>query len=362
MSTGFNYSSKQIVLGSDVIDRVIAVPHQVLHFNVPSGAVASFKLGSRDADAIPLQAGWQRFCLSKPGDVIYLTATKGDPIEVFTSQDIVGDFFGGGGNFFSVVEWALEIHWPPPVGNMVHLGAMQTVGAPRKGLHGDSKNFIGGASGLGGDFMILYDDIAGMGMDSTLGPRRRGLADAAAILMPLTVRPGIVLPSHRRVFWDRFTIALSRAAPVPNMIYETGIQYSLSSGGLPGWITGGNNAWGIFQDGAGGWVWVENTGALPVEFSVALPWPRSINEWVTVDIVHFAATPNRDAKVFLYLDEVLVLSRSWGDGILPVYADLAGSITIVRSIQANSNSSAIVLGPSHAKQGAFDSKLNLITT
>ncbi|MCB7130353.1 MAG: hypothetical protein J3T61_12540, partial [Candidatus Brocadiales bacterium] len=125
------------------------------------------------------------------------------------------------------------------------------------------------------------------------------------------------IEGSRRVYIDSYLVAIGADTGGHN----SGIQYSPSSDNLVDWVTGNplSGGYGIYFN-AGGWRWASKLTGVPFSEDVAITWPTGLDTWALVEIEHEMATHLQAARVRLYINKVLILTRNWEVGTgLPGY-------------------------------------------
>lgn len=318
------YTNLPILLDSALTEREFNINAPIVHLFVPAGVAASVRFGSLGANSIPLQLGWQRFCFKDAPNKMYLTATKGDPMQVFVTPEIRADFFSEGLAGLEAVTWLRDVGFPPQVNTVNHgglLGAVEYPSWDRNDI-GLQRAYNGAKAGAtAGVHWDQEQDFEGIVFTPT-GAVASSMYVCENMLMrgPLSVRPGFELPGEYRVWHDTYIIRLDAAPTVQaheiNFIMVQGAVDPNFAG-----FAGNSKRWGIaYHVGIGGWIWFSADGAVITE-TLALSWPAAITTLVRVDFVHKMANANRAATVQLYLNGVLAVERDWEPGTgLPIYA------------------------------------------
>lgn len=187
----------------------------------------------------------------------------------------------------------------------------------------------------------------------------------ASMYLPLYATgttPTFKFPVHSRVWIFDFVMALGPLTAFP-LTSDTGVPIMLCTAAAPGVLyNGGNRGFGILGDPAvpgGGWRYVEKDDGVAntVNYQLPLVWPSALTSWVWVAYELRAATPNSNARVLVYLNGVLTVSRVWGaTSRLPLYTQLANSGRFSPCVCGYdaANVAQLRLGAMRFRQGNFD--------
>lgn len=349
MSRNIQYASRTIDVAAGVIDRKIALPHNVLVFDVPASTLnATVKFGDAGAEAVGLVPGGKnKFCFDTPPSAIYMTSPGGDPITVFGSQEVEPSFSPFGSDVGSLRNEIIAT-WP----ENTKLAKNAAV-ASAMGFTSSNSNLTmwGSKFGTAADKMGLHEGRLCYEAGPTGGATfaMREMASTSPIQMPLThllPRVGQEGADFSRVYWETFWMQVSG---VPLTHLRTGLAYLfVTNPGSGGWWEQTNYyAWGlgIGDDGGGNPVWHYAANRV-----VGAPNPDedtdlgiSALSWTRFDIMHIAPTVTRRARLLIYADGVLVIEREWAAaaGSLPDYLTNAGSI--IRQVIAGESTLGVTL-------------------
>lgn len=342
-----NYDSKPYVIAGGVTERRIILAHKVVALRVPARVTASVRFGRADADAIPLQEGWNRFCLTQPPGVMYLTATDGDPIDVLTSQDIVPDFFSPAaaaaiGAQKAAASWFYSWDLTPPNAALGIGGTVKTNVRDRSGSVSNPLIKINNTP----DLQIFRDTPAAhmtppFGAEVWEGLKLDKMAWAGTLLQGSLAAGGDAPTQHVA----RYIFKVAREAG--NAISGVGMFIKLDNdaGAAPNLFNPALTevGFGVGGDGAGGWLYISKpqTAGSPI-FTAPIAWPVPVTEWAVVELRVEGATSTRAARFRILVNGVIVITRLWDGGELPLYSAIAGGVAFHAMIQ-NANSVALDL-------------------
>ena len=166
--------------------------------------------------------------------------------------------------------------------------------------------------------------------------------------------PGYVGVEFSRVY--RLNIALSIDGAAGK---GTGLQFGPTDLQQPKFTQGGQAAFGVVGDGAGGWEYIQSdTGAFPgnVTDEVAIPvgFIPDATDWNTFVFEIINSAPGRDASMSLTINGQFFLSRSWAAApILPLYSEVANANKMVWGCRANDAGVDLFVGPWMINMGRF---------
>lgn len=149
---------------------------------------------------------------------------------------------------------------------------------------------------------------------------------------PLTEKPPVLLPASPFAVWEFGALMKLSAVPAANITRDCGMVLVMSANTsfancLRAGAVAGNEfaGFGVVFDALGDLLWIAKKNgagggsALSESLKIARGTSQRIN---AVKIRIYDATVGVDARVEVYLDGVLTLTRSWGAGtVLPVAAD-----------------------------------------
>lgn len=216
----------------------------------------------------------------------------------------------------------IDISWPAANKIYGNADAFQNQGTWRNG--GVAANAVFDAAvGAATNNMLIYKTILAAQFTSTavttVSRSMSGIACQPMLTAPAGAVSTMQMPEHIRCYGYSFLFTQVTAAAYTSL---SGIALQPSSGTPPGWIDAGNRGIGIVGDGAGGWRYVEkNAGGVGVyQTSTALTWPVAVTEWARVDFVLLNATAVAAAGYEVWINNVRVVSNTFGVGNAPTYA------------------------------------------
>ncbi len=149
---------------------------------------------------------------------------------------------------------------------------------------------------------------------------------------PLVEKPPILLPASPFAVWEFGALMKLSAVPAANITRDCGMVLMMApqtayANCLRAGVAAGNDyaGFGVVFDGLGNLLWIAKKSgasggaALSESVQLATGTSQRIN---AVKIRVYDATVGTEARVEVYLDGVLVLTRNWGAGtVLPVAAN-----------------------------------------
>jgi len=278
------------------------------------------------------------------GTLRFITFEKGE--DIFDGTPLSANPFDS-----TVAQWDDDLSWPGSH-QQIALGQNALSGLNAAPYKNTSLNdlFIQNVTGAGTATLQLYDENLGV---LYVADKQVRIAINLPMNLPLTVLQTVPVSDTRKVYIDTYYIALP---VVPATDYETGIQYAPTASGIMNWIPG-NPGYGIYWvNSLSGWAFVANVGAFPPEETTLLDWPVAFDKLAKVEIVHIAANATARAKLLIYVNAVLLATRTWEPGsVLPDYSDRTNSGQITRNIRAITGASFFV-GGMRFRSGSFDSQ------
>lgn len=347
MGEALNYDSKPYVIAGGITERKIVLAHKVVALRIAAGVTASVRFGRLDADSIPLQEGWNRFCFTEPPGAMFLTATDGDPIDVLTSQDIVPDFFSTAaaaaiGAQKAAASWFYSWDLTFPNAGLTIGTTVKTAVRDRSGAVGNVLIKINNTP----DLQIFRDTPAAHmtapeGVDVWEGIKLEKIAWAGTLLQGSLAAGGNSPTQHvARYIFKVAREAGNAIAGVGAFIKldnDTGLSPNLFNPALT------DVGFGVTGDGAGGWQYFSKpqTGVSPI-FTAPIAWPVPVTEWAVVELRVEGATSTRAARFRIVVNGVIVITRLWDGGELPLYSAIAGGAAFHAMVQ-NANQTVLSL-------------------
>lgn len=191
----------------------------------------------------------------------------------------------------------------------------------------------GGATGAATNNMGVFGGIICGQFTSGGGATVERVAIGFSAYLPLTPPVGASAaaswPEQYRCYGVTCMLANAGGS---NLTDESGFVIEPAAAASPGWIKAGNFGFGLVGDGAGGWRYVEkNAGGVGVyQFSLPIVWPTAVTQLTRVDYVLFGATMTAPARMELWVNNVLKVSRTWGvTSFLPDYTTPANAARFV---------------------------------
>ena len=319
------YDSRDIIMTVALSEREINLAHKVIHIRVPSGAQASVRFGSSDRPSIPLQTGWQRFCLPQSPGVMFLTAAAGSPIRIFTSEEIVADFFSEAAASGAIEEDAAtrtDVIWRPGGDENVQIN--QGVSTQWFGRGWQRMSFPGWSTNVG-----IVHQFFNTSTSARIPPVNVAVQHFSAGAFRFSITP-ILRETGLITGYDddwytvtRFICSIAREAQTNGLLSTDGGIHYQGGNSVTDWNPAQNAPlFGLFGNGAG-WQWGSRVAASGVfDELVPLTWPGSVNDYATFEIRVTSATPLRAAVIQLYANRSLLIERDFAvnAATLPSYA------------------------------------------
>lgn len=243
----------------------------------------------------------------------------------------------------------MRVGWPDNSGPTTDPGAF--VGTGFAGGF-TQPNVWGASTGAGTNQMVLrngilcaqFDDIVFRGCQVSyhLQVRDENLA------------PGYVGVEFSRVY--RLAVALSIDGSASR---GTGLQFGPTNTLVPSFTQGGQPAFGVVGDGAGGWEYIQSdAGAFPGNVTDSVLIPVGIvpdaTDWNTFVFEFINSAPGRDATFSLTANGVVVVTRNWVAPLaLPDYGEVVPSNKMVWGTRANDVGVDLFVGPWTIEMGRF---------
>lgn len=232
----------------------------------------------------------------------------------------------------------LDVTWPLVSTTAAVAAVFEVNGNPRYGI-ATAYGVWGAVFGTGpatNNMLIHKGAYAGQftcdGAGNYSGRAMNGFSVQLNLDKPVGAPPRMTFPEQTRCYGLTFLMAVRT---LRNYSAKTGVVMQLAAGAVPGWIDAGNAGFGIVGDGAGGWQFVSKkaAGAGVYDEQVPIVWPLARTEWARVDYVLLGATSTGAAAFQLWVDNLLILERSWAAGtLLPDYTAASAPANAARMI------------------------------
>lgn len=321
-----DYDSRPLSFTAAVVEQEVNTPHRVVALRVPSALVASVKFFSKANGAIPLQAGWNRFCFETSPERIFLTVDAAATVDLLTAERIVPDFFSLAGASQAGLGEHLSHVWPDPglqftSGVTALNGTVRFRGGATAGLF-DAGFGVGGAA-----VMTLRNEILG-----ARWLQRANTYNFGAMIQPNQVAgmgsDYALNPPHRVYVWGFFMSAILNGAAWHAI--DDGVKIQPAFAASPGAPSGGTPFFGLSPNVAGTaihWQSKNNFVIGPATEDIAITWPGAITVPAWVEFWLYSANGARHGFVEVYVNGTRVILRSWDGGVASVLPSHSASTT-----------------------------------
>lgn len=245
----------------------------------------------------------------------------------------------------------LRISWPAIQSSQAEGAAFDVLGFA-EGMATAFPNVWGGPTGVGTNIMTMRNNILCARFDDTV---LRGCL-AALHLNPLVTN---LAPGYRGIEWQRvyrLTVQLSMDGNLDN---GSGVQFGPTTLQVPRFTEGGQGAFGVLGDGAGGWEYVQSdTGAFPGNITDTVGIGAGVvpdaTDWNTFEFEIINSAPGRTATFTLTVNGIVIVSRNWVAPLaLPLYADVANSTKYMWGARCDTVGVDLFVGPLVIDMGRF---------
>lgn len=210
----------------------------------------------------------------------------------------------------------------------------------------------GAATGAGTNVMQLRHDLVCAQFDDTVF---RGIEPYCMIKPTVAgLGAGYVGLEYQRVF--RFTVQLSMDGILDQ---GDGFQFGPSDDLDPKFTEGGQAAFGVVGDGAGGWEYLQSdTGAFPGnitdQVAIGVGIVVDATDWNTFQFEFINSAFGRTATFALTVNGTSVVSRNWVAPLaLPLFTEIANGNKFVGGARCEAVGVDLFVGPWEIQMGRF---------